>query len=347
MFTGHRGTRRPSDNDVDIGTPAEGPTTSAIEPRVPSTVLSDADIPDALRRLTSSFSLELTPRQAQKIERFSDHVRPGTSVYITFLSNTPFSETVETVRRLALQAMRPVPHLAARAIQNRRHLDAKLAALTGEGDVEEILLIGGSLPEPAGDFDATIQILRSGCIERHGIRRVGLAGHPEGNPHVSGSDLRQALKEKNEFAAESPLELYLVTQFCFAPEPVVGWEREIRADGNQLPVHVGLPGLALPATLLKFGLSCGVGPSLKVLRQQAGNLVKMATSPAYCPDQTMVGVARAASSDPAALFRSFHFFPFGAFARTANWAGAVADGHFSIEQTTGRIRPFRPVPPAG
>jgi len=307
---------------------------------------SHLDLHQTLRRLAGSFSLEVTPRQAQKIERFSDVLRPGTSIYVTYLPNTPFSETVETVRRLGVQAMRPVPHLAARAIRNRRDLETKLAALTGEGGVEEILLIGGSFPEPAGDFDATIQILRTGCIERHGIRRVGLAGHPEGNSSVTDGDLRQALKEKNEFAADSPLDLYLVTQFCFTSEPVVAWEREIRADGNQLPVHVGLPGLASPATLLRFGLSCGVGPSLKMLQQQGGHLLRLAGSPAYHPDQTMVGVARAAAQDPAALFRRFHFFPFGAFARTAGWATAVANGHFSIAATTGRIRLSRPAPSA-
>jgi methylenetetrahydrofolate reductase (NADPH) len=294
-------------------------------------------VPATLTRLSRSFSLEVTPREAQKIDRFADHLPPDTSVYVTFLPNTPFAETIETVRRLAAHRMRPVPHLAARALRDVRHLDEKLAALAGEGGVEEVLLIAGSLPQPVGGFDSTIQVLRSGRLERRGIRRVGVAGHPEGHPDISAEDLRQALKEKNEFAAESPIELYLLTQFCFAPQPVVGWERQIRAEGNCLPVHVGLPGLASPATLLRFGLSCGVGPSLKVLRKQAGNIVKMATAAAYHPDRTMVGIARAASTDPETLFRRFHFFPFGAFARTADWARAVADGRFTLDNRTDRI----------
>jgi len=290
------------------------------------------NVPVTVTRLCHGFSIEVTPREARKIHRFSDHLRPGTSVYVTYLANTRFSETVEAVRRLAAEHMRPVPHLAVRAVRNERHLDEQLAALTGEAGIDEVLLIGGSLSHPVGEFDATIQVLRTGCLERRGIRRVGLAGHPEGSPDISEEGLRQALKDKNEFAADTPMKLYLVTQFCFAPGPVVAWERRIRADGNRLPIQAGLPGLASPATLLKFGVSCGVGPSLKVLRRRAGGVLKMATGPTYCPDALMTGIARGAIADRHALFRGYHFFPFGAYARTATWANAIAEGRFTYNE---------------
>ena len=294
-------------------------------------------VPDTLTRLCGPFSLELTPGEAKKADRFTDHLQPGTSVYVTFLPRTPFSDTVEAVARLAAGGMRPVPHLAVRAVRDERHLDEKLAALTGEGAVEEVLLIAGSLSRPAGELDATIQALRTGCLERRGIRRVGLAGHPEGSPDINDEDLRQALKEKNEFALDSPLDLYLITQFCFASEPVVSWERQVRQEGNRLPIYVGLPGLASPAKLLKFGLSCGIGPSLKVLRRRTGNVLKMAASAVYHPDDTMVGVASAAAQDAEALFRNFHFFPFGAYERTARWANAVARGDFRFDERSARL----------
>ena len=208
---------------------------------------------------------------------------------------------------------------------------------TGEGGVDEVLLIAGSVTHPIGEFDATIQVLRTGCLERRGIRRVGVAGHPEGHPSISEEGIRQAIKEKNQFAAETSMELYLVTQFCFAAEPVVTWERATRRDGNELAVHAGVPGLASPATLLKFALSCGVGPSLAVLRSQVGNILKLATTAQYHPDQTMVGIAQAATEDPRARFRGFHFFPFGAFVKTADWAQAIADHHFTLDDAAGHI----------
>ena len=290
-----------------------------------------------LTRLCADFSLEITPREAQRIASFRDDLRPGTSVYVTSLANTPFSETVDAARRLAGQNMRPVPHLAARAVRDERHLDEMLAALTGEAGVEEVLLIGGSVPRPVGDFDATIAVLRTGALERRGIRRVGLAGHPEGSPDISDEGLRQALKDKNELAADTSLSLYLVTQFCFAPEPIVTWERQIREDGNRLPIRDGLPGLASPTKLVKFGLSCGVGPSLTVLRKQTTSVFKLATTAAYHPDGTMVGLARAALTDRHALIRGLHFFPFGAYRRTAAWARAIGEGRFAVDPDTDRL----------
>jgi methylenetetrahydrofolate reductase (NADPH) len=131
--------------------------------------------------------------------------------------------------------------------------------------------------------------------------------------------------------------MYLLTQFCFAPEPIIAWERRIREAGNRLPVHVGLPGLTSPASLIKFGLACGVGPSLKVLRKQSGGVLKLATTPVYYPDQTLLGVARSAADDPASLFRSVHFFPFGALRPTAEWVRKLQEGGFRVDAQRDRV----------
>jgi methylenetetrahydrofolate reductase (NADPH) len=96
-------------------------------------------------------------------------------------------------------------------------------------------------------------------------------------------------------------------------------------------VHVGLPGLTSPTRLLRFGLRCGVGASLKVLRQQAGGVLKLATTPVHHPDATLVGIAAAVAADPASLLRGIHFFPFGALAPTAAWANDIRDGRFEVD----------------
>ena len=38
--------------------------------------------------------------------------------------------------------------------------------------------------------------------------------------------------------------MYIVTQFCFEAAPVIAWDKRIQAEGNRLPVYIGLPGLA-------------------------------------------------------------------------------------------------------
>lgn len=279
----------------------------------------------AVRGLLSPFSVEITPRETTKLPPLSGLLDPGTAVYLTFLPNVPWEQTLDAVRWVAHDGMRPVPHIAARGVPDRATLGRMLGELAAEG-VEEVLLIAGGMA-PVGEFHETVQILDSGCLEEAGIRRVGVAGHPEGHPDVADDVLTWALAAKNRIARDRGLDMHLVTQFTFAAEPVVAWERRLRAMGNTLPIHVGLPGVTSPTKLIKFGLSCGVGPSLSVLRKQAGGVLKLATTAAYKPEDTLLDLADAIAADPRSLLSSAHFFPFGALAATAEWALDLRSRH--------------------
>jgi methylenetetrahydrofolate reductase (NADPH) len=276
------------------------------------------------------FSVEITPREAGTLPPLPDLLAPGTAVYLTFLPNTPWEQTVAVARAVADAGMRPVPHLAARAVPDRAALRRMLADLSAAG-VADLLVVGGSLAAPVGEFHETAQILDTGLLEEAGIVRVGIVGHPEGHPDVADDELSRALAAKTRIAAARGLALHLVTQFCFDPEPIVAWERRIRAAGVAVPVHVGLPGLTSPARLLRFGLRCGVGASLKALRHQAGGVLRLAASPVHHPDETLVGLAAAVAADPASLLRAVHFFPFGALVPTAAWAADIRDGRFELD----------------
>lgn len=285
-------------------------------------IRTDRDL--TARRMMERFSLEMTPKETTRLPALAGLLPQGTRVYITSLPGAPWSDTVEAARRAIAHGLVPVPHLAARAVVDPTHLRRMLAALTDLG-IDEVLLVAGSRAEPAGEFQDSPQVLRSGLLEEARITRVGLCGHPEGNREIGDAGLRRALAEKNAAARVLDLDLYLVTQFCFSPEPVLDWERRIRGEGNMLPVVVGLPGVTSPAKLLRFGLSCGVGPSLQVLRKQFGNVARLAAAPVHRPDRTLRAVIEAAA-EPGSLFRGIHFFPFGSVAATARWALMLQDG---------------------
>jgi methylenetetrahydrofolate reductase (NADPH) len=284
----------------------------------------------ALQGLMARFSVEITPREAPSLPPLADVLAAGTAVYLTFLPHTPWAETVAVARSVRDAGMRPVPHLAARAVPDAAALRRMLADLTAVG-VQDLLVLAGSLATPVGEFHEAAQILDSGLLEDAGIARVGIVGHPEGHPDIDGDELFRALVTKCRIARERGLDLHLLTQFAFAPEPIIEWERRMRARGVEVPVHVGLPGLTSPTRLLRFGLRCGVGASLKVLRQQAGGVLKLATAPVHHPDATLVGIAAAVAAEPASLLRGIHFFPFGALAPTAAWANDIRDGHFEVD----------------
>jgi methylenetetrahydrofolate reductase (NADPH) len=122
--------------------------------------------------------------------------------------------------------------------------------------------------------------------------------------------------------------VYVVTQFTFSADPVIAWEASHGGDLGQLPYTVGLPGLATAKTLLKYAMDCGVGASLQAFSKRAASLTRLLTVSA--PDDTIVSLARHRDRNPKSPLTGVHFFPFGGFKRTAEWANKVIAGNFEV-----------------
>jgi methylenetetrahydrofolate reductase (NADPH) len=278
----------------------------------------------------TGFTAETTPGSAAKIPDYREHLRPGAVVYITFLPGSDFDDTIAVAKRLKGEGFRPVPHFAARGIPDKAFLEDKLARLSGEIGLEQVLVIGGAVDKPAGEFADTMQLLETGLFDRHGIRRFGVAGHPEGSPDISDRAIAEALRWKNDFAERSGAELYLVTQFCFEAGPVIEWDRRVQAEGNRLPIVVGVPGLATIRTLLAHAKACGIGPSMKFLTRQARNLTKLMT--VSTPDRLVTDLAQYKATDPGCGIAGVHVYPLGGLRRSAKWSYAVTDGAFTMNR---------------
>ena len=283
---------------------------------------------ETIRRAAADWSIEVTPTGAAKIESFRECLAPGTTVNVTFLPGTDPSDTIAVAERLHNDGMRPVPHLAARSLRNADQLDELLTAFTTRCGVEEVLCIGGGVDNPVGDFSATIEVLESGLIQKHGIRHIGVAGHPEGSPDISDDEVATALSAKNDLAARDGLQLYIETQFCFEADIVLDWERRVREAGNRLPIRIGIPGPATIKTLFRFAQISGIGPSMRFVAKQAKNVAKLMT--VQSPHLLIAGLAEGMAADGDCLIRHFHYYPFGGFARTAAYAGAIAEGRIDL-----------------
>jgi len=283
---------------------------------------------ETIRSAATDWSIEVTPTGATKIESFRDCLAPGTTVNVTFLPGSDPRDTIAVAERLHNDGMRPVPHLAARSLQNADQLDELLAAFTTRCGVEEVLCIGGGVDDPVGNFTATMQVLETGLIQKHGIRQIGVAGHPEGSPDISDDAVAEALASKNALAARDGLNLYIETQFCFEADIVLDWERRARAAGNRLPIRIGIPGPATIKTLFRFAQISGIGPSMRFIAKQARNVAKLMT--VQSPHLLIAGLAEGMAADKDCLIRHFHYYPFGGFARTAAYAGAIAEGRIEL-----------------
>ncbi len=284
------------------------------------------------RRFLDGFSIEVMPRTAAKVPDFRDLLPPGTRVYIAHVDGTPIDEMVATAKRLTHEGFSPMPHLPARSIPDRATLDDWLARYRGEADVRAALLIAGGRDAPAGCFDNSMQLLETGLLDARGFERLHVAGHPEGNRAIApdGSDaaLMAALRWKQAFAERSGAAMAIITQFCFEPAPVIAWAERLRAEGVGLPVHIGVAGPAKLQTLVKFALSCGVGPSLRVLQRRARDLSKLVLP--FTPEDMLRALAAHKAAHPDFAVEAAHFFPLGGIAQTAAFVGEWRGG--DVEQ---------------
>ncbi|MFT3972584.1 MAG: methylenetetrahydrofolate reductase [Amaricoccus sp.] len=270
------------------------------------------------------FSIEVMPRTAAKIADFRALLPAGTRVYLAHIDGTPFDEMLAAARRLTDEGFAVMPHMPARGIASAAELEARTAAYADAG-IRQALVIAGGIATPRGPFTEALQLLRSGVFDRHGFTHLHVAGHPEGNADIdpAGGDGRAlaALKAKADFQAETDAAMAITTQFCFEMAPVVAWADRIRAAGVTLPVHLGVAGPAKLQTLLRFALSCGVGPSLRVLQRRAADLTTLMLP--FEPTHFLAELAAHKAAHPDFPVARVHFFPLGGIAATTGYAGAT------------------------
>ena len=286
------------------------------------------DTKAAVMKLFGDFTVETTPNSAAKIPDYNARLRNDTPIYVTFLPGSDVYETVTLAKRLRGEGFNPIPHIAARSIQSEDMLRDILDRYVGEAGVEHVLTIAGGVDNPLGPYDSSMAVLESGLIDKTGIRRVSVAGHPEGSPDITDELIKDALAWKNGFAERTGAELDIVTQFAFEAEPIIAWDRRINAEGNRLPIRIGLPGLATIKTLLGFSRAAGVGNSIKFLVKRAADVTKLMSINA--PDKQVIDLARYAAEDPKAGISGVHMYAIGGLKRTSAWSYALRDGLFEV-----------------
>ena len=272
-------------------------------------------------------SVELSSRDPAEIDACADLLSPGTDVFISMPPGQTYHGNVALAARLRRAGLNPVPHFAARRIASRDALDEYLERAVGEAAVDSALVIAGDCDRATGPFESSLALLESGLFQKHGVVRIGVAGHPEGHPKISSSVLESALAGKKSLARRSGLDLRVVTQFCFESAPVLEWAAKIRAHG--LPVSVGLSGPASLPRLLKFATLCGIGNSIRALRARPQAITRLLVEAG--PEVVVRELAQHRGPPVAGL----HFFCFGGLVRTARWLRAVREGRFELTEDGG------------
>ena len=203
---------------------------------------------------------------------------------------------------------RVVPHIAARLVRDRTQLSRLLGHLA-DLHLDEVFVVAGDAPAPAGDFEGAVDLLRAMSEIGHDLR-VGVTGYPESHAFISDGTTVQAMTEKQAFAS------YIVSQICFDPRVIAGWIAAVRARGTHLPIYIGLPGAVDLAKLVRVSLRVGIGDSLKFLRKQSGAVARMVGG--YRPDHLVDGLAGTVA-DPDLNVAGWHLFTFNDIRSTEAW----------------------------
>lgn len=285
-------------------------------------------------------SIEIAAGHARSVDILHDQFDPGTEVYVNFMPNGDYRPIADTARRLRRAGFNPVPHIAARHLADRDALADFAARLSGDAGVDRVLLIGGDRVPPLGPFASAMDIVASGLLQTHGVKVVGIAGHPEGHPAIADAVLDAALHDKQAFAAAAGLAVFIVTQFGFDARPVLAWLERMRGAGIGAPVRVGVAGPATVAALVRFGLRCGIGNSLRALRNRT-NLVGGLLGEAG-PEDLLRDLALGLVDTPdTGGVVGIHLFPFGGIARSGDFvARSLARLYQDIAPTAGELSPY-------
>ena len=214
-------------------------------------------------------------------------------IYITMLPGNDYKEIASKATELAKAGFNSVPHFPARSIKNQAELK-DFVSRCKDGGVKQVLVIGGSA-QPIGDFHCSLQLLETGSYEGW---KIGIAGHPDGSPDISDTDLEKAMSEKKSYAD------YIITQWALNVKPIAKFISE-----QTLPVHVGITGPLRLSSLLKFANIVGAKNSINFLKSnitQAIDLLK--------PKDPNDLIEKLKGST-----ENFHIYTFGGLKETNKW----------------------------
>lgn len=275
----------------------------------------------APKDLLEGYSLEITAKDAADLPLVADKLPRDTRISVTFLPKEDPAKRLGAVRGVIDNGLRPVPHISARRITSTSELESYLGALAEMDATEEVFVVAGDSDSPMGPFEDALAVIRSGVLERFGVKHVGIGGYPDGHPKIDDAKLWTALCGKTAAIRDQGMSASILTQFGFDTDPVLRWLESLRGTGITAPVRLGVPGPASAGTLIRFAARCGVGASTSVMKKYGLSLTKL-MQPAG-PDKYVDALGMSLRADRLGDV-GLHFYPFGGLEATVNWIDGYA-----------------------
>ena len=244
-------------------------------------------------------------------ERVVASVPREVTITVTASPRRGIEATISLAERLAGHGYPVVPHISARLIRDEAHLREVLERVNALGR-HEIFVVAGDAKDPAGEFPDSVSLLSALMSRPHGLREIGVTGYPERHSFIDDDLTIQAMWDKRRIAT------YIVSNLCFDPRVVKKWVARVRRRGVQLPIHIGLAGVADPAKLLRISTRIGVVDSARFLRGHSNWFLRMVQPGGYDPGRFVVGLLPDLAA-PERNVAGLHVFTFNEIEPTERW----------------------------
>ena len=271
----------------------------------------------AALQLVDGFSLEMTGKDVPGLVEAASVIPAGSKINVTFLGNEDLQMRVAAARAVKEHGFTPVPHISARRLKSQDQLEEFLGRLEEVGATEHVFSVGGDPSEPEGPYPDSLSVIRTGILQKYGVKEVSIAGYPEGHPDIAEDVLWRHLEDKSAALAEQGLDAVILTQFAFDTEPVMAWIKEVRARGIGTQIRIGTPGPAGIKRLLGFARRFGIGANAMIVKKYGFSLTNLMGTAG--PDRFVSDLSALLAEDPAAGPVTLHFYTFGGLKATADW----------------------------
>jgi methylenetetrahydrofolate reductase (NADPH) len=244
------------------------------------------------------------------LDQVAAYVPREVTLTVTASPRKGLAATVHLAVRLSQLGYRAIPHLSARLIHDRVELGQILEAIQGAG-IHDVFVVAGDAREPAGQFPDSISLLEA-LPRDHGLTEIGVTGYPESHPFIHDDVTIQAMWDKRRLAN------YIVSNMSFDPERVKRWIERVRHRGVQLPIHIGMAGVADPARLLRLSTKIGVADAARFLRGHPSWVARMFRPGGYEPGRFVSGLMPDIAQSERRI-AGLHVFTFNEIEPTERW----------------------------
>ena len=262
------------------------------------------------RRLLETARYEILPTAAIADEVMAN-LPVGRRLTITASAGKGLAATLAVTETLSRAGYQTIPHVAARMVQGRQHLEEIIEQLVAAG-VDSVFIPAGDARPDKDSYAGSLELLQDLTALGRPFRSVGVAGYPESHPVIADDVTIQAMWDKRNHATN------VVSNLCLDPAVIAAWIERVRKRGVLMPLWIGMPGPVERSKLLSVATRIGVGESTRFLAKNTSLFARLAAPGGYSAERFLDRLAPALVK-PESRVEGLHIYTFNQVRQAEEW----------------------------